>query len=111
MSDQEKDQRQTCSVNGKLCINGIRSDFENDPIICRPRLCNKWIKLIGKDPQTEKHIEEFCCNEWGKIKIGLENCQMLRFNTASLDKVANETHELTDNISLAIDIRRKKQLE
>jgi hypothetical protein len=90
VSDQGQDIRQSCSVNGELCINGIRSDFKSDPLMQRPRPCNKWVRLVGKDPQSEKTIDEWCCNEWAKVKIGIENCQMIRHATASTDKVATE---------------------
>lgn len=104
MGDQGQDQRQTCWINGKLCINGIRPDFESDPLIQRPRPCNKWVRLIGRNPQTGQDIDEWCCNEWAKVKIGLENCQMVRHATASTDKVANHVSGLRGEVNASNQI-------
>jgi hypothetical protein len=102
MSDQGQDQRQSCSINGKLCINGIRADFENDPLTQRPRPCNKWVRLIGRNPQTGQDIDEWCCNEWAKVKIGIEGCQMTRHATASVDKVANEVTKGNESFAVFV---------
>lgn len=82
---------QACSVPGGLtCINGSREDFKNHPLTGEKLKCHKWIKLVGKDPQTGGDIDTWCCNEFAKIKLALESAQMVRQNTASTDKVANQ---------------------
>lgn len=77
---------QNCYVNGKLCRNGKRSDFEADPVTGERALCNKWIKLIGPDPQTGKDIETWCCSEFAKIKLALENSSMTRRVVSAIDR-------------------------
>lgn len=77
---------QSCYVNGKTCRNGKRSDFEVDPNTDEKPLCNKWVKLIGPDPQTGKEIETWCCSEFAKIKLALENSSMTRRVIASIDR-------------------------
>jgi len=52
--------------------------------------CNKWVKLVCSDPQTGHPIDTWCCNEFAKVKLGLEQANMTRLNTASTDKVATE---------------------
>lgn len=91
MSDQPKDIRQTCSVNGKLCINGIREDFEKDPLTKQPRPCHKWVYIAnGTDPQTGKPIDgTWCCNEWANLKIRLEQSQMTRNVQAAVNDLGN----------------------
>lgn len=110
MSDQGNDIRQTCSINGKLCVNGIRSDFETDHLIQRQRPCNKWVRLIGTEPQTGKNIDEWCCNEWAKVKIGVENSQMIRQVIASTDKVANQVQKSRAEFLGALSEEAQKRL-
>lgn len=81
-----------CPLNGKLCLEGRREDFhrdENDyPIQCR-----WWVHLYGKDPQTEKVLDQFdCAVSWLPITT-IETSQMSRFTAASTDKVANAVVE------------------
>lgn len=81
---------QACYINGKTCRNGKRDDFEINPATGERFHCNKWIKLVGYDPQTGQAIDTWCCSELAKIKIGLETAQMERQTGASVDKVANQ---------------------
>lgn len=81
---------QSCYINGKTCRNGKRDDFDVNPLTGEKVRCNKWIKLMGTDPQSGAHLEEWHCSEFWKIKLALENAQMVRQNTASTDKVANQ---------------------
>lgn len=86
MEQESKPIVQTCYINGKLCRNGKRSDFEVDPVTQERPFCNKWIKLVGADPQSGKDIETWCCGEFAKIKLALENSAMTRRVVASVDR-------------------------
>lgn len=83
---------QACYINGEVCRNGKRDDFKTDPLTGEKFHCNKWVKLGGLDPQTGNPFETWCCSEFAKIKILLENAQMTRQAGASVDKVANQIH-------------------
>jgi hypothetical protein len=81
---------QACYINGEICRNGKRDDFKIDPQTGEKYHCNKWVLLRGADPQTGHPIDTWCCNEFAKIKLMMENAQMVRQGKASTDKVANE---------------------
>jgi hypothetical protein len=50
--------------------------------------------LAGKDPQSEKTFDMGDCSiPWGPV-TAIENSQMARQAGASMDKVANQVHEL-----------------
>lgn len=89
MENEAKPIIQTCSINGKICRNGKRSDFDIDPVTQEKPLCHKWVKLIGSDPQTGASIETWCCNEFAKIKLMLEGSAMTRRVVASMDRNNN----------------------
>jgi hypothetical protein len=87
-----------CHINGKLCIDGIRSDFENDPATGRPAGCRQWVHLFGKDPQSEKVIDQFDCSfAWVPVTT-IEGAQMSRQTAASVDKVANQVAEVKQGV-------------
>ncbi|MBI4396813.1 MAG: hypothetical protein HY548_06945 [Elusimicrobia bacterium] len=81
---------QACYINGKLCRNGKREDFPKNKETGEKYVCNKWIKLIGMDPQSGEHLENWMCSEAAITKLLIENAQMTRHASASTDKVANE---------------------
>jgi len=80
---------QACYVNGKSCVNGSREDFGTHPITGEKLKCNKWVRLIGDDPQTGADLSGWCCNEFAKTKLAVEQANMVRQNTKSTDKVSN----------------------
>lgn len=80
---------QSCYVNGKTCRNGKRDDFNIDSNTGEKFYCNKWVKLLGQDPQTGKDIETWCCAEFAKIKLMLENSFRTRQVTSALDRNNN----------------------
>ncbi len=77
-----------CPLNGKLCIDGTREDF---PEINGTKVkCRWWQHLYGKDPQTEKMIDQWdCAVAWLPITT-IETSQMAKQTAAGVDKVANE---------------------
>lgn len=89
MENESRPVIQACSINGKICRNGKRSDFEVDPQTDEKPFCHKWVKLIGTDPQTGNEIETWCCNEFAKIKLMLENSAMTRRVVKSVDRNNN----------------------
>lgn len=83
----------TCPLNGKICKKGIRSDFEN-----QDKECRWWIHLYGKDPGSEKMIDQFDCAVAWLPTIQSETTQMTTHTTASVDKTANVINELKGNL-------------
>ncbi len=83
----------SCPLNGKLCIDGFRSDFEKDAD-GRQLRCKWWQHIYGKDPQSEKVIDEFDCSIPWLTVTTVEGSQMSRQTAASVDKVANEVADV-----------------
>lgn len=91
MQDSSERQEMVCPLNGKLCINGKREDFPKDKIGNLIQ-CRLWVHLYGKDPQSEKTIDQWDC-AWAWVPTTtIEGAQASRFAAASSDKVANEVH-------------------
>lgn len=87
-----------CPLNGKLCVDGIRNDFEKDANGFQHK-CKWWQHVYGKDPQSEKIIDQFDCSvPWLTITT-VETAQMSRQTTASVDKVANEVATMKSHIN------------
>jgi len=75
-----KSKIRTCPINGKCCVDGVRSDFEFIEMagVKKQYSCQLWTALAGKDPQTNETINEYnCAWAWMPI-IGIENSQMTR---------------------------------
>lgn len=52
--------------------------------------CQLWVKVSGMHPQTEKIVDHYACADAWMPALTLEVANMVRQNTASTDKVANE---------------------
>ncbi len=93
-----------CPLNGKACVDGSREDFADDPIAAAAGVpaklkCRWWERLAGKDPQSEKLIDEWdCAVAWLPITT-IESAQMSRQTGASVDKVANEVANVKQGIT------------
>lgn len=87
-----------CPLNGKLCVDGSREDFPETKVGGKVK-CRWWQHLAGKDPQSEKMIDQFdCAIAWLPITT-VESAQMARQTSASVDKVANEVASVKGNIN------------
>lgn len=88
MQPEYQRQKMNCPINGKACIDGVRSDFE-----LKDKACRLWTHVAGKDPQSEKVIDHFdCAWAWMPV-VGLEQSQMTRMGTATMQDFRNETNE------------------
>jgi len=86
-----------CPLNGKLCVDGSREDFPTNAVGGKVK-CRWWQHLAGKDPQSEKMIDQFdCAIAWLPV-TSIEGAQMSRQTAASVDKVANEMAELKTGV-------------
>lgn len=83
---------QACPFGGNTCRNGKRDDFEVNPLTQERFVCAKWVCLKGKDPQSEKILDNWMCSEQAAVFLLLENAQMTRHVQASVDKAANEVN-------------------
>src|SRR6267154_1788641 len=82
-----------CPLNGKLCVDGSREDFPVNEVGGKVK-CRWWQHLAGKDPQSEKMVDQYdCAIAWLPV-VGVEGAQMSRQTAASVDKVANEVAEV-----------------
>lgn len=97
MQNTETRKTMVCPLNGKLCLEGKREDFPRDQVD-NVLTCRWWVHLFGKDPQTEKILDQFDCSiAWLPITT-TETSQMTNQNSASVDKVANEIQEIGGKI-------------
>ena len=70
-----------------VCPLGIQCEEIKDNQIYR---CRWYIKLIGKDPQSEKQIDEWgCAVEWVPVLL-VENARTNRGQTQALESFRNE---------------------
>lgn len=77
-----------CPMNGKKCVDGVRSDFED-----KEQKCRWWEHLYGKDPQSEKIVDQWDCSvAWLPILL-TEGSQMVRQGNAGVDKLSNQVSE------------------
>lgn len=93
-----------CPLNGKACVDGVREDFPdihapNGGGVLGKLKCRWWQHLVGKDPQSEKQIDNWdCAIAWLPVTT-IETAQMTRQGTASVDKVANEVAQVRTRVS------------
>jgi hypothetical protein len=63
---------------------------------CRKLDCAWFIKLVGKDPQTNKDVDEWGCSiAWMPILM-IENSQMQRQTGAAVESFRNEMVKSND---------------
>ena len=87
-----------CPLNGKLCVDGSREDFPKNAVGA-PVKCRWWQHVAGKDPQSQKEIDQWDCAVAWLPTVGLEGSQQSRQCGASVDKVANEVAAVKQSIS------------
>lgn len=76
------DKKVKCPYTGfsKTCFEGV---VEHS--------CPKWVKLVGKDPQSTALVDKYdCADAWVPLLL-VENSQMSRSTTAAIEKFRNET--------------------
>lgn len=77
--------------------------------------CAWYTKLVGKDPQSNKEIDEWACAmAWMPVMM-VENAQRVRGMTAATESFRNESvkgqNTFNKLIATAIDNNNKKLLE
>lgn len=88
MENEMKRQVMVCPFLKEPCIDGhAKSMGENADGVLRK--CRFWIHVAGKDPQSMNQIDWFDCAIAWLPTLLIENAQMIRHNTASVDKTAN----------------------
>lgn len=88
MESESKRQIMVCPFRNEPCVDGhTKSMGENEDGI--QRKCRFWIHVSGKDPQSMNQVDWFDCAIAWTPTLLIENAQMLRHNTASVDKTAN----------------------
>lgn len=98
MQNTEERRMMICPFNGTKCIEGRREDFPKsaDGVTLS---CRWWVHLYGKDPQSEKIIDQFDCSiAWLPVTT-TETSQMVRQTAASVDKTANVLAEVGRGIA------------
>lgn len=83
-------------------------DVESRQILYR---CPLFVKLRGKDPQSEQEIDEWrCAIAWQPI-LAIENVQQSRQTGAAIESLRNEMVKGQDNFLNLISTARPKQIE
>jgi hypothetical protein len=93
MQNTEERRIMVCPLDGSVCCDGRREDFpvsaDKVPLVCR-----WWVHLYGKDPQTEKIMDQHdCAIAWLPVTT-IETSQNVRQTAASVDKTANVLNEV-----------------
>lgn len=102
MQSESSRSEMTCPMNGELCTDGVRPDFKlNAQGIKKP--CRWWTQVAGKDPQSEKIIDHFDCSMAWMPVVGLEQSQMTRHNTATIQEFRNENHDAMEKWNRSIE--------
>lgn len=92
MQNTDERKKLSCPLNGIACNSGQREDFASSEI--GKLQCRWWVHLFGKDPQSEKIIDQWDCAIAWMPTCQIEGSQMTRQATASIDKVANVMAEI-----------------
>ena len=104
MESEIKRQVMICPHYKEPCVNGHTKSMGEDAN-GTPHICRFWIHVSGKDPQSTKQLDWFdCATSWLPVLL-IENAQMIRQNTASVDKTANIFYE-----ALPADVRERVAL-
>jgi len=61
-------------------------------------LCNRWVCLIGADPNTGETLNHYNCIDNWVLKLGLEQSQMSRQTGAAVESFRNCMVELNTGI-------------
>ena len=84
------------------CPLGSKCEEVRDNQIYR---CAWYVKIAGKDPQSEKEVEEWGCGIYWNVFMQMQVHQSEIMTTASIDKVANEIAKSRDE-----EIRTREKL-
>ena len=101
MEDTASRSKRKCHINGKTCIEGIRGDFEPeaDGQVLK---CRQWVHLYGKDPQSDKILDQWDCSfSWLPVTT-IEGSQMTRQLTATLDAHRSEMQNNFGQVAKAV---------
>ena len=111
MESEIERQVRSCPLNGRVCCDGVREDFDKNPVTKQPIKCRWWVHLVGQDPQTQKPLDQFDCSlAWLPI-IGVENSAMIRNVQASTDKVASQVSKTRSAFIVALPEDARARLE
>lgn len=91
---------------GSKCENVIEED--NRQILIR---CPWFVKIEGKNPQSEEQFDEWrCAIAWGPI-LQVENAQQTRQAGAAIESLRNETVKGQNNFLNLLQTRRQEAIE
>ena len=92
-----------------VCPLGSKCEEVNDGVIHR---CAWYTKLIGKDPQSEKEMDEWrCAIAWLPV-MQVEVAQTNRGQTEALCSFRDETIKRQENFTaLAVLAMKRKEIE
>lgn len=78
-----------CPYNGKLCIDGWRSDFEVDPVTGAQGKCQLWRQVRGKKAQSEEVVDKFDCVLVWLLEAQMETAQRVMHTGVAVQEVRN----------------------
>lgn len=72
--------------------------------------CRWYVKLKGKDPQSDQEIEEFRCTEEWSVLLKVENSLFQRQTGAAVESLRNEVNKGNEDFQRLISMARAKQI-
>lgn len=88
MQNSEERKNMFCPVMKEMCVSGRTKGMVVDKDGIQPQ-CRFWTHLYGKDPQSDKTIDQWdCAISWMPI-LGAEVSQKNNQTGASVDKMVN----------------------
>ena len=99
-----------CPLNGMVCSSGVRKDFPQDDLTGQKITCRWWIRIAGKDPQSERIVDHHDCSISWFPTLQIEGAQMTRQVVAGLDKCTNEIVKTRD-IPIRIELSNLPEMK
>lgn len=101
MQDTAERAEMVCPLNGALCIKGKREDFPKDKA-GQAHQCRWWVHLYGKDPQSDKTVDQWDCAMAWLPTTSIEGSQMTRQLTSTLDEHRTEMRDNFGQVAKAV---------
>lgn len=89
MDTSEKRIEMNCPLNGKVCIGGVRSDFEGVDKVGNKLTCRWWTHVKGQHPQEDRSMDHYdCAVAWIPVTV-LEVSKQSRSTSAEVHNIVN----------------------
>jgi hypothetical protein len=80
--------RRFCPMMKEMCVNGHTKSM-GEYMDGEQNICRFWTHIAGKDPQSERMLDQWDCSLAWMPMLMIENAQMTRQVVASVDRNNN----------------------